>query len=209
MNVEDLLQGPLKNIVLDQLSNQLNPGDSSKTSAAIDSTVQVLLNAVAKNVAQPDGATSFINALNRDHDGSLVDHLTDYLGGQFQPQNSSTTNGSGILNHLLGNKQETAAETISKQTGLDAEQIKKIMATVAPILMGLLGKANQQGQTAQGQPSGGGLIDMILQTTKKVNEKSGQGNILTQILDKDGDGSIMDDVAGMGFKSILGRLFRK
>ena len=89
---------------------------------------------------------------------------------------------------------------------MDAGQIMKMMAMVAPILMGVLGKANQNTQNA---PSGGGLIDMLLNSTKKINSQSNQGGLLSQILDKDGDGSIMDDVAGMGFKSILGRLFRR
>lgn len=209
MNVEDLLQGPLKNIVLDQLSNQLGLDDTNKASDALDTTVNVLLNAVARNVAQPEGASSFLSALSRDHDGSLIDHLTDYMGGQFQPQNASTVNGVGILKHLLGDKQETAAETIGKQTGMDAAQIMKIMAMVAPILMGVLGKANQQTPSAPGQSSGGSLIDMVLNTTNKVNQQSKQGGILSQILDKDGDGSIMDDVAGMGMKAIFGRLFKK
>lgn len=209
MNVEDLLQGPLKNIVLDQLTNQLGLSDADKASAAMDTTINVLLNAVSKNVSQPEGASSFLNALNRDHDGSIMDHLSDYIGGQFQPQNAATVNGSGILRHLLGENLDSVAQTISKQTGLDAAQIMKIMATVAPILMGILGKANQQSQNTPGPSSGGSLIDMVLNTTKKVNQQSKQGNILTQILDKNGDGSIIDDVAGMGFKTILARLFKK
>lgn len=206
MNLEDLLQGPLKNVVLGQLSDQLGLEDKNQASTALDSTLQVLLNGVAKNVAKPDGASSFLNALNRDHDGSLLDNITGYLGGQFQPENASTTNGAGILKHLLGDKQEAAAQTIGQQSGLDAGQIMKMMAAVAPILMGVLGKANQQSSPSTG---GGGLIDMVLNTTKKVNQQSNQGSILTQFLDKDGDGSIMDDVAGMGFKAILGRLFKR
>ncbi|MFZ1705283.1 MAG: DUF937 domain-containing protein [Saprospiraceae bacterium] len=206
MNLEDLLQGPMKNILVDQLTSTLGVNEPAKTSSAVDSTISVLLNAVAKNVAKPEGANAFINALNRDHDGSVVDNLTDFLGGQFQPENSSMTNGAGILKHLLGGKQESAAQTIGQQSGMDAGTVMKLMSTLAPILMGVLGKANQQ---SAGQPSGGGLIDMVLNSTKKVNQQTNQGGLLTQIFDKDGDGSIMDDVAGMGFKALLGRLFKR
>ncbi len=211
MNLEDLLQGPLRNIVLEQVSGQLGIEDKSQASTALDTTMNVLLNAVAKNAAQPEGASSLVNALNKDHDGSIIDHISEYFGGQFQPQSASTTNGVGILKHLLGDKQETAASTIGKETGLDAAQIMKLMATVAPILMGMLGKANQQAAapTQQSGGLGGGLIDMILNTTKNSNQQSGQGGLLTSMLDKDGDGSIMDDVAGMGVNAILGRLFKK
>jgi hypothetical protein len=209
MNLEDLLQGPLKNAVLDQLTNQMGLQDPQKTSAALDTTMNVLLNAVAKNVSQPEGASSFLNALQKDHDGSLVDHLSEYMGGQFHPQNASAVNGVGILKHLLGDKQETAAQTIGKQTGMDAAQIMKMMAVVAPILMGVLGKTNRQVQAPSGGGGGGSLIDMVINTTKKTNQQSGQGGLLTQIFDKDGDGSIMDDVAGMGIKALFGRLFKR
>ncbi|MBK8546142.1 MAG: DUF937 domain-containing protein [Saprospiraceae bacterium] len=206
MNIEDLLQGPLKNVILDNITSQLGVNDTNKASSALDTTINVLMNAMAKNASNPDGAGSLVNAVTRDHDGSILDNITDYFSGQFQPQNPSAINGKGILDHLLGGKQETAASTIGKETGMDAGQIMKMMAMVAPILMGVLGKANQNTQNA---PSGGGLIDMLLNSTKKINSQSNQGGLLSQILDKDGDGSIMDDVAGMGFKSILGRLFRR
>ncbi|MBK8370840.1 MAG: DUF937 domain-containing protein [Saprospiraceae bacterium] len=205
MNIEDLLQGPLKNVILDNITSQLGVNDTNKASSALDTTINVLMNAMAKNASSPDGAGSLVNAVTRDHDGSILDNITDYFSGQFQPQNPSAINGKGILDHLLGGKQETAASTIGKETGMDAGQIMKMMAMVAPILMGVLGKANQNTQNA---PSGGGLIDMLLNSTKKINSQSNQGGLLSQILDKDGDGSIMDDVAGMGFKSILGRLFK-
>ncbi|MBK8818233.1 MAG: DUF937 domain-containing protein [Saprospiraceae bacterium] len=206
MNIEDLLQGPLKNVILDNITSQLGVNDTNKASSALDTTINVLMNAMAKNASSPDGAGSLVNAVTKDHDGSILDNITDYFSGQFQPQNPSAINGKGILDHLLGGKQETAASTIGKETGMDAGQIMKMMAMVAPILMGVLGKANQNTQNA---PSGGGLIDMLLNSTKKINSQSNQGGLLSQILDKDGDGSIMDDVAGMGFKSILGRLFRR
>ncbi|MBK6364486.1 MAG: DUF937 domain-containing protein [Saprospiraceae bacterium] len=206
MNIEDLLQGPLKNVILDNITSQLGVNDTNKASSALDTTINVLMNAMAKNASNPDGAGSLVNAVTKDHDGSILDNITDYFSGQFQPQNPSAINGKGILDHLLGGKQETAASTIGKETGMDAGQIMKMMAMVAPILMGVLGKANQNTQNA---PSGGGLIDMLLNSTKKINSQSNQGGLLSQILDKDGDGSIMDDVAGMGFKALLGRLFRR
>ncbi|MBK7522660.1 MAG: DUF937 domain-containing protein [Saprospiraceae bacterium] len=206
MNIEDLLQGPLKNVILDNITSQLGVNDTNKASSALDTTINVLMNAMAKNASSPDGAGSLVNAVTKDHDGSILDNITDYFSGQFQPQNPSAINGKGILDHLLGGKQETAASTIGKETGMDAGQIMKMMAMVAPILMGVLGKANQNTQNA---PSGGGLIDMLLNSTKKINSQSNQGGLLSQILDKDGDGSIMDDVAGMGFKALLGRLFKR
>ena len=41
--------------------------------------------------------------------------------------------------------------------------------------------------------------------TKTVNQQPTNQSFLEKMLDKDGDGSIMDDIAAMGFKSLFGK----
>jgi len=204
MDLNDLLQGPLKNVILGQLSQKIGIEDTSKTESALESSVGLIMNALAKNVSKPEGAQSLIGALTRDHDGSILDHVGEFLGGNYQAPNESMTNGVGILKHLLGGKQEEAAQTIAKDSGLDAGKIMQMMATLAPLVMGYLGKANSQ---QQNNPAG--LIDLIMNSTKNVNAQKKDTSIFTKILDKDGDGSIMDDLAGMGIKSLLNRFLKK
>lgn len=209
MDITDLLQGPMKDLIINQVGQQLGLGDSQQTNSAVDGIFATLMNAVSHNASTPEGAGGLMAALDRDHDGSILNDLGGFLSGAVQPQNPNTANGAGILNHLLGDKQETAAETISKASGIDTGKILSMMATLAPVVLGMLGKVKAQSPAVpqQTQEQGGGLLDFIQGATKTVNQQTSTQSIFTKLLDKDGDGSVVDDVAEMGVKSIFGKLF--
>jgi hypothetical protein len=112
-------------------------------------------------------------------------------------------NGAGILNHLLGERQSGAVDMISKMSGLDSSQTGNLMTMLAPMVMGMLGKQKQQ----QGLDVSG-LAGMLTHTvTSQKQSNNPLMNLATNFLDKDGDGSILDDVAGMVGKNLLGSLF--
>jgi len=204
MDISDLLQGPMKDVIIGQVGKQLGIEDTDKANTAVDGIFATLLNAVAKNASSAEGQTQLQTALEKDHDGSILDNLGGFLSGVVQPSNPKTANGAGILKHILGDKTEVAAENISKESGIDTSKIMQLMMTLAPIVLGYLGKANAT-QQAQPQQSGGGLMDIIMGATKTVNQQPTNQSFLEKMLDKDGDGSIMDDIASMGFKSIFGK----
>jgi len=52
--------------------------------------------------------------------------------------------GGKILGHILGGKQGTAQDGIARQSGLDAQQVGKLLMILAPIVMGALAKRKQQ-----------------------------------------------------------------
>ena len=203
MDISDLLQGPLKDVIIGQVGKQFGIEDSTKANSAVDGIFATLLNAVAKNASKPEGRTELKSALEKDHDGSILDNLGGFLSGAMQPSNPNTANGAGILKHILGDKQEAATENISKESGIDVGKIGALMTILAPIVLGYLGKANA---TQQAQPQqGGGLMDIIMGATKTVNQQPTNQSFIQKMLDKDGDGSIIDDIASMGFKSIFGK----
>jgi hypothetical protein len=212
MDITDLLQGPMKDIIINQVGSQLGLGNSQQTNSAVDGIFATLLNAVSHNASTPEGAGGLMSALDRDHDGSILNDLGGFLSGAVKPENPNTANGTGILNHLLGDKQETAAASISKVSGIDTGKILQMMATLAPVVLGMLGKfknqtAPQQPQQSQAQApqQGGGLLDFIQNATKTVNQQPATQSIFSKLLDKDGDGNMMDDLAEMGMKSIFGK----
>lgn len=61
-------------------------------------------------------------------------------------------------------------------------------------------------QQPQQQQTGGGLLDFIQGATKTVNQQPSTQSIFSKLLDKDGDGSMIDDIAEMGVKSIFGKI---
>jgi len=66
--------------------------------SALGDAIPILMNALARNNSSAVGAESLRNAIARDHDGSLLDNLGDFLN------NPAMANGAGILKHVLGGK---------------------------------------------------------------------------------------------------------
>ena len=104
---------------------QLIEGASQKTNTSPDKTASVLsaampliLGAMKRNAATPEGANSLDNALsNERHNGSILDNIGDILNPQDDSKGSIEgllSDGNGILGHILGGKQERVEQTISK-----------------------------------------------------------------------------------------------
>jgi hypothetical protein len=202
-NLLELLSSQLDDNLIDNLSAQIGGADRQQTATAAQGIMSTLIGGLAKNASTPEGASSLANALDRDHDGSILNDLMGMLGGQVQPQNASTVNGAGIIKHILGDRQGGAIDMISKMSGLDSNKTGNLMTMIAPMVMGMLGKQKQQNGLDVG-----GLMNMLSGT---VTQQKQSGNPLmdmaTRFLDKDGDGSAIDDIAGMVGKGLLGKLF--
>ncbi len=202
-NLLDLLQGQLDDNLIGQLSNQLGGADRQQTAKAAQGVMSTLVTALAKNAANPEKATGLSNALDKDHDGSIMHNLSDALSGKTHAQNQRALNGAGIVKNVLGSQQNGVIDMISKMSGLDSSKTGNLMTTLAPVVMGMLGQQKRQ----QGLDIGG--IAGLLSGT--VNQQRSSGNPLmdmaTRFLDQDGDGSAIDDVAGMVGKGLLGKLF--
>lgn len=210
MDLMDLLQGQLSGKMIDQLSNSLGGADQEKTAKAASGITSVLMSALAKNASSTEGASSLASALDRDHDGSILDDVVGMVTGANRNTGSGSIdlnrmlNGAGILNHVLGNKQSGAIEMISKMSGLDKNKTGSLMTMLAPVIMGALGKAKRDNNL-----DSSGLSSLLRGTLKKNSSKNPLLNLATRFLDADGDGSILDDLAGMGMKMLSGLFGRK
>lgn len=203
-NLLELLQGQLDESLVDKLSQQIGGADRQQTANAAQGIMSSLVTALAKNASSPEGAASLNNALERDHDGGLLNSLGDmFSGGSVAPTQARAANGAGILKHLLGGNQGGVTEMVSKMSGLDSSQTGNMMTMLAPMVMGMLGQQKKQ----QGLDIGG-IASMLSGT---VNNQRQAGNpimdMASRFLDKDGDGSAVDDIAGMVGKGLLSKLF--
>jgi hypothetical protein len=149
----------------------------------------MILSALAKNAQQPEGAEALTKTLQKNHDGGILDNLNDFLGNNQQTNDS----GLGILGHIFGNKQGAVAHQVSQASGLDIGQVARLLITLAPIVMGFLGKKKQEQNL-----DAGGLSD-LLGEQQQTMQSSGNPmmDMVSSLLDKDGDGSTMDDLASM------------
>ncbi|MEM9676068.1 MAG: DUF937 domain-containing protein [Bacteroidota bacterium] len=206
----DLLNSDLGKTIVSGVSGSTGT-DQDKTGSALTMALPVLMKAMERNAANPEGAQSLMNALNNKHDGSILDNLGGLFGGGVDE--AVKTDGEKILGHVLGQKQRGVEQVIGQKAGLDPAAVANILKVGAPILMGMLGKQARQGNV-NSQGDLGGMLGEMLGGSQTKNEQS----FLEKVLDADGDGSVVDDVAGMvlganknkgGLGGLLGGIFGK
>ena len=194
----DLLGPALSGGTLQSLSRSVGT-DEQTTQRAMMAALPVILGAMNKNTNDPRGAQSLASALERDHDGSLLDHLGGFLGGagggmgSAPSVNAKATDGGGILGHIFGSKLNQVEQGVGKATGMDAQQVTKLLMMAAPLVMAYLGR-----QKRQQNLDAGGLSD-LLQREAAQTRQAAPNDLLGTIgsfLDRDGDGSPIDDVLG-------------
>lgn len=189
--------GQIQSGGIGQMSQALGLGQE-EVSKVVGGAVPALVAALVRNSGSAEGASSLLGALDRDHDGSVLDDITGFLGNS-----ASADQGAGIVRHALGSSQGRVENALSQTSGLDAAAVGKIISMVAPLVMGALGRTKQQ----QGLDAGG-LASMLGQERDRARQRSPEAvDMLTRFLDSDGDGSAMDEIAAIGTK-MLGGLFK-
>lgn len=202
-NLIDLLQSQLTDGMIDQLSKQIG-APQQQTRTAANSILDSLIGGLAKNAQQPGGADALANALDNDHDGSLLDNLNDIIGGKAQEINPRAGNGEGILKHVLGGKKGGIMDMVSQISGLESGKAGNLMTILAPIVMGMLGR-----QKKQSGMDAGGIANILAGALGQQRQRGGMASSLIKgILDRDGDGSAIDDVAKIGM-NIFSKFFRR
>ena len=159
----------------------------STANTAIQMAVPLILTALARNASQPQEAQNLHQAVATDHDGSILDNVTGYL------QNPQSANGAGILGHVFGGQQPAVENNLAQATGMDQNSAGGLLETLAPLVMGSLGKAQQQNGL-----DASGLSDLLNSQQQEAQANApGAMSILSSLLDQNKDGSSMDDLQRM------------
>lgn len=186
LSLQDLLGQEQGAEAVNQISQTLGANPTTTTNA-IQLALPMILSALAKNAANPQGAESLSNTLQKNHDGSILDSLGSYLGSP------NTDDGLGILGHIFGQKQGAAAQQVSNNTGLDMGQVAQLLITLAPIVMGYLGRKKQQENL-----DAGGLSELLQGQQQQIQSSNNpMMDMLSSFLDSNQDGSSMDDLASL------------
>src|SRR5262245_9931144 len=112
MDLQGLLNEALSGEAISRMSQTIG-ADEQTTSNAAQSAIPVLLGALAHRGSTPEGASSLLSAIDRDHDGSVLDDVVGFLG------NYSSGGGQGILGHVFGEKLGAVQDGVSQSSGLD------------------------------------------------------------------------------------------
>lgn len=185
--------------VLNQITAKVGLTDTKQTSSAAENVFSTLLGVVQKNASTEKGAQDLNKALDNDHDGSVMDNIMGLFGqgdSNEQPAKNQATNGSGILKHMLGGNQQNVVQQLSKMNNMNPAATQSMMLSIAPMVMGMLGKAKKD--PSVNTENIGSFLGQ--QEQPKNDQVSG----ILGMLDQDGDGSVMDDLGGM-----LSNLFGK
>ncbi|MUH34464.1 DUF937 domain-containing protein [Zobellia amurskyensis] len=205
----DLLGSPMGKQLISGVASQTG-NSTDQTGSVLSMALPILMGAMKKNAATPEGAQGLMSALSGKHDGGILDNLGGLFSGGVDQ--SVMDDGAGILGHVLGGKQATVENALSQKSGMDTGSISTILKVAAPILLGYLGKQTKE----QNVSDSNGIGNLLGGLMGGGDSGSQQQSLIESFLDSDGDGSILDDVASMalggnkgGIGGLLGGLFGK
>ncbi len=156
----------------------------------------------AKRRAQAGGLEQVLNQLRGEGQASYLDNPAAAAEPEARAQ------GEQFLEQIFGDRQasnELAAEA-SNRTGIDLDTVMKFLPVMAAMMQGAMQKnvpdsainGMMESQRGADSAGGGGIMGMVgdlLGGGKGQGAPQGGGlDMLTNMLDADGDGSAMDDI---------------
>ncbi|EHL20647.1 hypothetical protein KYG_21876 [Acidovorax sp. NO-1] len=206
-SLTDELLSQLQGAPLQQIASQLGT-NPSQAQSAVAAALPMLLGALGRNAAQPQGAADLLGALQRDHvgraagGGGLGDLLGSVLGGMGGAGGAGgAADGASILGHIFGGNQQRAEAGLGQATGLGANA-GQLLQILAPIVMAFLAQRTQAGGM-----DAGGLGAVLGREHAQVRQQGGVGgDLLGSLLDQDGDGQVgLGDLIKIGGGLLGGR----
>ena len=183
-SILDILNTRAGEVLIDSASQKTSEKREDVISA-LGMALPLLLGAMKNNSRSSQGAASLNEALNQDkHDGALFYHLNELDPDRLQNE------GGKIIKNILGDNEENISSSLSSISNIKPENLSAILKMAAPILLSILG--SQKRKDNVGVNGLDDLLGNVLGTNSK-HDKS----FLETILDRDGDGNIIDDIGGM------------
>ena len=136
--------------------------------AVISKIVPIFMQRAKENFKSDADSSNFLDMIRR----SNLDEMSN------APQSVSVDEGNELLSVLTGSKENSSAlaSDVGSQLGISADSIKTLLPMIAPMIAGMLN--NQlKASNLQGSADNGSMMSM-----------------LTQFLDQNKDGSIVDDI---------------
>ena len=157
--------------VQSKLGSELNM-TQDQASTAIDAVGPLVLGGLKRQMENHGGEDRLRHILDKYGDASVVEDPEGYIGKAVQEEQ-----GDPALGGLLGDSGHQAAGMLDQKLGLSAGMGAKLIPMLAPLVLGMLAK-----KRAAASKAGGG---------------AGGIGALGGILDRDGDGKILDDLSGL------------
>ena len=190
MSLIDLITGNTGSQVAEKAENKFGI-QKNQVIALLAVAAPLIISYLRKKSQDANEAEALSNALDKDHDGSILNDVSQ--------AEARETEGGSILDHIFGGQKTQVENSLSEQTGISMNKIGPILAMLAPVIMGYIGKEKQfngvnsgglgdllggilggaQNQ-AQSQPSN--PLNDILGSVLGGNQQQSSGNPLNDIL---------------------------
>lgn len=211
MNLEDLLQQMGGGGAVNQLSRQFGL-DQNQTTSALGALLPTIAGAMQRN-ASGGGLEGLLGMLSGGQHAQVLDDPS------LLASPDTVAGGNDLLGQLFGHKDVSRelANRASAQSGVGADILKQMLPLVATMVMGGLSRqssGNVSGNMgmAANASGGGGLGDMLggMLGGGGAQQAAGSGgggifDMLAPMIDKDRDGSMVDDILGMAAKYMTNR----
>jgi len=210
MGALDAMLGHLDPSTIQRMAGQLG-ATPQQTQTAIQAALPLLMGAMQRNAGSRTGADQLYRAVADDHQGVDLDELLGGLLGRvgdgayeragpggarglggnglssLSAQRPPLETGRKILGHIFGGQQPRAEAGVARASGLNMGSAGQLLAMLAPLLMGALGRATQQRNL-----DSDGLNQTLDQDTGRMSNGAGGGlqQVLKRVLDGDGDGDV-------------------
>ncbi|CZQ83363.1 Hypothetical protein Tpal_436 [Trichococcus palustris] len=198
-NISDMMGEVNKESSIQALGSKtgVNPDPSVISKMAI-LAISLILRALSKNVESKAGKDSLSDALEQ-HKGKTKDvtSIEDVIS------KADTADGEKILDHAFGDK-DKVVDQIAAQTGLGKSDVAKVLASMAPMILGMLAdKKDADGLDADGVAN---QTDIF---TKEAEKNASNNFDITDLFPKQGGTTQTPTSGGVGgiLGSILGNLF--
>lgn len=195
------LAGALGGETLGQLAGALGT-DNELAGKAIAAALPAIMGGLARNSREPTGAGALLNAINTDHNGSILDNLGSIFGG------NDNSDGDKILGHVLGNGRPRVEQQVAASSGMSSELVKRLLPMLAPIVLGYIGRRMSNAQ------SDASILGALLNNEREEVKRAdgGLGGLLDLLDGDDDDGGLLgaagDLLTGPAGRAILGQLLK-
>jgi hypothetical protein len=120
--------------------------------------IPVLLKAMQRNSNSKEGASGLLSAISNKHDGSILSKLENVF--TRTESIDLEKDSEKILGHVLGQRQQNIQNALSIQSGIDNTSFSRVLKMAAPVVMGLLGK--QQNEQNALNPDENGISNILM-----------------------------------------------
>jgi len=201
MSILKLLEQAQGGQGLGQLASQLGLDEAKASQLA--GMLAPAIGSATRQRAERGGLADVLGTLKGETQAGMFDDAAQAASSQGQKQ------GADFLSKILGGSQQTQdlASEAAHRAGTDVNTVQQFLPALAAMVQGGLQKNlpdaqidGMMGQLGTGDQGGGlmGMLGGLLGGGK--GGKGGSGgpdlSMLNQLLDADGDGSVMDDILG-------------